>query len=76
MLGDPNCPHCGGLGYLRIDVPLGHPDFGKLQICTCRQGRVSQQVHRRLFALSNLDGCHLTFDNFQPRADWPETFAG
>ena len=68
MLGDPNCPHCGGLGYLRIEVPLGHPDFGKLQICTCRQGRVSQQVHRRLFALSNLDElCHLTFENFQPR---------
>src|SRR3989304_380936 len=67
LLGDPNCPHCGGLGYLRVDIPLGHPDFGKLQICTCRQGRVSQQVHRRLFALSNLDELrNLTFENFQP----------
>ena len=67
MLGDPNCPHCRGLGYLRVDIPLGHPDFGKLQICTCRQGRVSQQVHRRLFALSNLDELrNLTFENFQP----------
>src|SRR5512137_2157951 len=25
--GDPNCPLCGGLGYLRRDLPLGHPDF-------------------------------------------------
>ncbi|HEX9616234.1 MAG TPA: ATP-binding protein [Anaerolineales bacterium] len=68
LLGDPNCPHCGGLGYLRIDLPLGHPDFGKVQACTCRHGQISQQVHRRLFALSNLNELsHLTFDNFQPR---------
>jgi DNA replication protein DnaC len=68
LLGDPNCPHCGGLGYLRADLPLGHPDFGKVQPCTCRHGQISQQVHRRLFALSNLSELsHLTFDNFQPR---------
>ena len=68
LAGDPDCPHCGGLGYLRADVPLGHPEFGKLQICTCRQGQISQQVHRRLFSLSNLEELrHLTFENFQPR---------
>ena len=66
--GDPNCPHCHGLGYLRQDLPLGHPDFGKLQVCTCRHRQISQQIHARLFALSNLDELsHLTFDNFQPR---------
>jgi DNA replication protein DnaC len=68
LLGDPECPYCGGLGYLRIDVPVGHQDFGKIQTCTCRQAQVSQQVHRRLYSLSNLDELHhLTFDNFQPR---------
>jgi DNA replication protein DnaC len=68
FLGDPECPHCGGLGYLRADVPVGDPDFGKIQTCTCRQAQVSQQVHRRLFSLSNLDELqHLTFENFQPR---------
>ena len=51
-----------------MDLPIGHPDFGKVQICTCRQRQVSQQVHQRLFALSNLNELsHLTFDNFQPR---------
>lgn len=66
--GDPNCPHCKGLGYLRQDLPIGHPDFGKLQICNCRHGQISQQIHARLFALSNLDElAHLTFENFQPR---------
>src|SRR4030065_1448799 len=68
LLGDPECPHCSGLGYLRLDLPLDHADFGKLQPCTCRHSQISQQVHRRLFSLSNLEELrHLTFENFQPR---------
>jgi len=68
LLGDPDCPLCHGLGYLRSDVPLGHPDFGKLEICTCRHKQIAQQVSQRLFALSNLEELHhLTFDNFQAR---------
>jgi DNA replication protein DnaC len=68
LLGDPNCPLCSGLGYIRTDVEIGHPDFGRIQPCTCRQSQVSQQVYRRLYSLSNLDQLrHLTFDNFQPR---------
>jgi DNA replication protein DnaC len=66
--GDPACPLCHGVGYLRRDLPVGHPDFGKLDICACRHGQVTQQIHQRLFALSNLkDLAHLTFENFQPR---------
>ena len=68
LLGDPDCPVCAGIGYVRLDVPVGHPDFGRLQVCTCRQSQVSQQIRQRLFALSNLDELsHLTFENFQPR---------
>lgn len=67
-LGDPNCPHCGGVGYLRADVPVGHPNFGRLEICVCRQRDVSQQVRERLYSLSRLDELQgLTFDTFQPR---------
>ena len=73
--GDPNCPYCGGVGYLRLDVPPGHPDFGRLQVCSCRSAQVSNQVRQRLFALSNLDELgHLTFENFLPRGRvglWP-----
>ena len=47
-LGDPNCPFCGGQGYLRADVPVGDPRFGKLEICVCRQRDVSEQVRERL----------------------------
>jgi DNA replication protein DnaC len=66
--GQPDCPHCGGVGYLRQDRPLGHPEFGKLEICTCRHAEVGQQVRSRLFQMSNLQElAHLTFDNFLPR---------
>ena len=68
MIGDPNCPHCGGLGYLRQDFPVGHPAFGRLLICTCREQSVRQHIHNRLFAMSNLDELrHLTFEHFEPR---------
>lgn len=68
FLGDQDCPHCHGLGYIRKDAPLGHPDFGKVDICTCRHNQIAQQVSQKLFALSNLEDLHhLTFDNFNPR---------
>lgn len=67
-LGDPNCPHCHGQGYLRADVPLGHPNFGRLEVCVCRQRDVSQHVRERLYSLSRLDELKgLTFNTFQPR---------
>ena len=68
MSGDPACPHCGGLGYLRQDLPVGHTDFGKVLICSCRRTEISQRVRERLFAISDLEELQdLTFDNFQPR---------
>jgi DNA replication protein DnaC len=67
-LGDPNCPYCGGVGYLRSEVPVGHPNFGRLEICVCRQRDVSQQVREHLYSLSHLDELEgLTFESFQPR---------
>ncbi len=66
--GDPNCPHCHGMGYLRADVPLNHPDFGKLQVCVCRRTNITRAVRERLFALSHLDELRdLTFETFKPR---------
>jgi DNA replication protein DnaC len=66
LAGDPNCPYCGGLGYIRQDLPVGHPEFGRLQVCTCRDQAVRQDIHNRLFSMSNLDELrHLTFDSFK-----------
>ncbi len=73
-LGDPNCPHCHGLGYLRRDAEPGSPDFGKLDICVCRQAQVAQVVRDRLFSLSHLDELQdLTFETFKatrPQGAW------
>jgi DNA replication protein DnaC len=53
---------------LRADVPVGHPSFGRLEICVCRQRNVSQQIKDRLYSLSRLDELReLTFETFQPR---------
>lgn len=49
-------------------MPIGHPDFGKLEICICRRAEIGQQVRQQLFALSHLDELGgLSFDNFSPR---------
>ena len=65
MPGDPNCLICHGVGFVRQDLPLHHPDFGKLQICVCRQRETAERVHQRLFRLSNLDAFQrMTFENF------------
>jgi DNA replication protein DnaC len=67
ILGDPECKICHGLGYVRIDVPVGHPDFGKVRPCICRKEEILDAVERRLFSFSNLNAlAHLTFESFNP----------
>jgi DNA replication protein DnaC len=64
-LGDPDCPQCSGVGYVRFDVPVGHEKFGKLESCVCRAKDVAISARSRLFALSNLERLgNLTFENF------------
>jgi DNA replication protein DnaC len=47
---------------------MGHPGFGKLEVCVCRQRDVSHHVRERLYSLSRLDELKgLTFNTFQPR---------
>ena len=47
---------------------MGHPNFGKLEICVCRQRDVSEQVRERLFSISHLDELKdLRFKTFKPR---------
>lgn len=65
--GSPDCPICGGVGLIRLDVPVGHPEFGKLHICTCRQSQINREVQTRLFSMSQLSELrHMVFTNFQP----------
>lgn len=51
-----------------MDVPVGHPDFGKLLVCTCRQEEVGRRNRQRLYAFSQLGHLkELTFENFKTR---------
>ena len=51
-----------------MELPLDHPDFGKLIICDCRQTELSHLVRDHLFSLSDLGQLeNLTFENFQTR---------
>ncbi len=59
------CPSCKGVGYLVMDVPYGHPEFGHLIACNCRHAQRMQQRREHLFAISNLGPfVSKTFDNF------------
>ena len=65
--GQDVCPLCDGLGYLREDVPVGHPSFGKLFPCRCRQAELQQRQLEHLRALSNLHQVRqMTFATFVP----------
>src|SRR5215510_1136393 len=67
LLGKPDCPHCGGIGFLRLDVPVGHPKFGRLEPCICRANEIADNARQRLYEMSNLERLsHLTFTNFNP----------
>ena len=66
LLGDSNCEICGGIGWVRQELPITDPDFGRLQVCLCRQSKVNQLSQERLFRLSNLQAfSHMTLDNFK-----------
>jgi DNA replication protein DnaC len=64
-VGDPACPICHGLGYIRLDVPVGHPHFGKLFPCTCRMDEIAAHRDEAMRAMSNLEALErFSFDNF------------
>jgi len=75
LLGKADCPHCGGIGFLRLDVPVGHEKFGKLEPCVCRAAEIADNARQRLYEMSNLERLsHLTFANFNgtgnPKAEF------
>jgi DNA replication protein DnaC len=64
--GDPDCPICHGVGFVRRDLPIGHPDFGKVEICSCRAKEVASVAYQRVYRLSNLAAFKgMTFETFK-----------
>lgn len=33
--GDPACTICNGTGFVRLDLPINHPQFGRIHFCDC-----------------------------------------
>lgn len=61
------CPICKGAGYLRADVPYGHPNFGKPIACKCKDAERAEKRRQQLQSLSNLGELKdKTFENFHP----------
>lgn len=59
------CPICGGVGFLRRNLPVGDPDFGRLVPCVCQQNKSNQAAKRRLYEMSNLEAFKtMTFNDF------------
>lgn len=59
------CPICKDAGFLRMDVPVGHPNFGRIFPCQCTVERREERVGEDLRRLSNLDAfADRTFESF------------
>jgi DNA replication protein DnaC len=51
---------------VRRDLAVDHPDFGKVEICTCRAQEVAQSAYQRVYRLSNLSAFkEMTFETFK-----------
>ena len=66
QVGSKNvCPKCKGAGYLRADVPFGHPNFGKPIACECKEAEKREKRRQQLLELSDLGAFHnQSFRNF------------
>ncbi len=61
------CPICGGAGFLRRDVPVDHPDFGRAVPCDCKIRETQQASLNELRQSSGLAPLsQMTFETFRP----------
>lgn len=63
----PPCPICGGMRFVTLDVPPGHPQFGRAIPCECQQEEIKARRLANLKAVSQLDALESqTFSRFRP----------
>lgn len=61
----PACTICNDLGFIRKDVPVSHPDFGKVDFCECRKEEARQAELQKMYRMCGLDAfSDMTFDRF------------
>jgi len=62
------CPVCKGAGFLRNNVPFGHPQFGKAVACQCKEQERKRKRRQQLQEISNLAAfANKRFSTFNPR---------
>jgi DNA replication protein DnaC len=72
-----NCPKCKDAGFIRYNVPLGHPKFGDVFPCDCREQEREARHVEDLRRLSNLGAfLHHDFASFDPYVDGVEEAYG
>ena len=63
------CEKCGGIGYVRLTVPVGHPAFGRAIPCECQRDRLAKRRAERLREQAGIADAELRFwqfDTFRP----------
>jgi DNA replication protein DnaC len=62
------CSQCGGAGYVRMDLPMEDPSFGKPVPCRCREREWEERRRLDLRRFSSLDPFYdKTFETFNPK---------
>jgi DNA replication protein DnaC len=63
--GTKPCHICGGAGWLRQDLPVGDPNFGKIVKCSCRERNERTKSRHDMLERSNLGiYSEKTFESF------------
>ncbi len=66
-IGAPDCPHCGGLGYVVAAVGPDDPGFGRAVVCVCRSDEQAKARLDSLLQLSQIGALSdCTFETFIP----------
>jgi len=65
---------CGGAGFIRADVPVGHPLFGKAIPCICRRDGIAKERGERLrrqCGIRDSEWLRWSLETFNPEACQP-----
>lgn len=61
-----NCRLCNDAGWVRLDVPVGHPNFGRPFPCECKAREQAERANESLRRLSNLEAFERhSFEDFE-----------
>jgi DNA replication protein DnaC len=68
------CRYCHGARFVRLKVPLDHPDFGQAVPCRCAREQTESDRTERLLRYSNIGALsRLTFANLIARGRSPDS---